>query len=137
MAYRFLISLIFLLILTGCSYKQPVSSRGATIIFKTPTLKFYDKGFIERYEDRVRLTVLNLGTVAVDMTIYEDRVCKNVISCYDGDTFNDTFLDKSYEKDFLYNLLIQDDIYFKDQKNGILIKVIYDTNEDIESNGTK
>jgi hypothetical protein len=136
MVYRFLISLILLFMVTGCSYKQPLSSRSATIAFKTPTLKFYDKGFIERYENSVKLTIFNLGVVVIDMSIYKDKVCKNALLCYDGDTFNDKFLDKSYGEDFLYNLFIQDDIYFKDQKNGILIKVIYDKNEVIENNET-
>lgn len=128
MLYRFLIPLIFVFIVTGCSYKQPLSSRTATIAFKTPNLKFYDKGFINRYEDSVELIILNLGVVVTDMTIYEDKVCKNVMLCYDGDTFNDKFLDKSYGKDFLYKLFTRDDIYFKDLKNGILIKVLYDKN---------
>jgi hypothetical protein len=121
---------------TGCSYKQPLSSRSATITLKTPTLKFYDKGFIKKYEDRVEVTIFNLGVVVTDMSIYKDKVCKNALLCYDGDTFNDKFLDKSYEKDFLYNLFIQDDISFKDQKNGILIKVLYDKNEVCENNET-
>lgn len=136
MLYRFLIPLIFVFIVTGCSYKQPLSSRTATIAFKTPNLKFYDKGFINRYEDSVELIILNLGVVVTDMTIYEDKVCKNVMLCYDGDTFNDKFLDKSYGKDFLYKLFTRDDIYFKDLKNGILIKVLYDKNSTTTSSET-
>jgi hypothetical protein len=137
MIYRFLISLIFLFIVTGCSYKQPVQIKSATIVFKTPTLKFYDKGFLERYEDNVKLTILNLGVVVTEMTIYKNKVCKNFVLCYDGDTFNDNFLNKSYAKDFLYTLFTQDNISFKDPKNGILIKVIYDKEENSENNDTQ
>ncbi len=140
MLLRFFIVSSFLFIATGCSQKQLVSSRSATIVFKTPSLKFYDQGFIERYEDSVRLTILNLGVVIADMTIYKDKVCKNFVLCYDGDVFNDNFLNKSYAKDFLYTLFTQDDISFKDPENGILIKVIYDkeeTSENSENNKTQ
>lgn len=133
----FILIVFILFSLSGCSYKQPKTSQSATIIFKTPSLKFNDKGFIERYQDNVRLTVLNLGIVVTDMRIYKDKVCKNFALCFDGATFNDKFLDKSYEKDFMYNLFTQENINFKDKEHGILIKVIYDVQENIENNETR
>ncbi len=125
--YTRVICITFLLFgLAGCTYKQPKTTQSATIVFKTPSLKFHDKGFIERYQDNVRLTILNLGVVVTDMTIYKDKVCKNFALCFDGATFNEKFLDKSYDQDFMYNLFTQKDINFKDKVHGILIKVIYD-----------
>ncbi len=120
-------------IFTGCSHKQPISAKSANVVVKTPNLKFYDKGFVEKYEDKVRLTILNFGIVIDDMTIYKDRVCKNLILCIDTAEFNSKYLDKSYEKDFFYNLFNDEDINFKDKENGILIKIIYDKKEDLNN----
>jgi hypothetical protein len=114
-----------------------VYSKSATIIFKTPNVKFYDKGFIEKYDDRVQLTVFDLGTVVLDLTIYEDKICKNFPVCIDSDKFNREFFNTSYEKDFLYKLFTKEDINFKDKEKGIMIKVIYDKEENGENNETK
>ncbi len=126
-----------ILLLGGCSYKEPHTTKSATIVFKTPSLKFYDKGFIERYDHKIKLTVLNLGVVVTDMEIYQNKVCKNFAVCFDSATFNDKFLDKSYDNDFLYNLFTQENIYFKDKEHGVLIKVIYDQNETDDHNETQ
>jgi len=135
MLLKFFILSLLIIIFTGCGYKQPVSTKSATVVVKTPNLKFYDKGFIEKYQDKVRLTIFNFGVVIDDMTIYKDRVCKNFILCMDAAEFNSNYLDESYEKDFLYNLFNDEDINFKDKENGILIRILYDKNED-ENNTT-
>ena len=133
MFYRFSGVFVAIFFFIGCSYKQPIYTKSATIVFKTPTIKYNDKCFIERYDDNVRLTILDLGVVIADMKIYQDKVCKNFLMCFDADRFNEKFLDKSYEKDFLYNLFIREDIYFKDREHGVLIKVMYDEEEAQES----
>jgi len=137
MRLQFFIVSFLLVVFTGCGHKQPISTKSATVVVKTPTLRFYDKGFIEKYEDKVRLIILDFGVVVNDMTIYRDRVCKNLILCLDTAEFNSRYLAKSYEKDFLYNLFNDEDINFKDKENGILIKILYDKNELIENNETK
>ncbi|MDD2698605.1 MAG: hypothetical protein PHF17_07390 [Arcobacteraceae bacterium] len=137
MLHKFIVLFLSIVIFTGCGYKQPFLTRSATIVFKTPTIKYHDKCFIERYEDNVKLTILDVGVVVTDMTIYQDKICKNFILCFDANSFNERFLDKSYERDFLYNLFTKEDIYFKDKEKSILIKVIYDKEEKIENNATK
>lgn len=130
MLVKLFFSSLVIVLFVGCGHKQPLSVRSATIVVKTPNLKFYDKGFVEKYEDKVRLTIFNFGMAVDDMTIYKDKVCKNLLLCIDGAEFNSKYLDKSYEKDFLYNLFNDEDINFKDRENGILIKILYDKNED-------
>lgn len=116
------------LFLTACASKTLTSSKTATIIIKTPNMKFYDKGFINYYEDHIYLQILSAGTVVLDLKVYRDEVCKDTLRCMGSSEFNETFIHKSYEKHFLYDLLSQNqkEIVFRDRPNGILIKVLKD-----------
>jgi len=91
-------------------------------------MKFYDKGFVNYYDDHVYLQILSAGTVVLDLKVYDDEVCKDALRCMDAKEFNKTFINEDYEKNFLYELLTQNkkDIVFRDKPNGILIKVLKD-----------
>jgi hypothetical protein len=107
----------------GCSQKQPIVSKSTTVIFKTPTMKFYDKGFVIHYDHYTHLQILNLGKVVLDLEIYKDKICEGTLRCISADEFNKKYLNKDYKKDFMYNLFKKDRVHFKDKKNGILIKI--------------
>ena len=117
----FIISIVSILI-TGC-LNTPVVSKSAIIIFKTPSLKFYDRGFITTYDDHIHLQVYNAGQVGLNLLIYKDRICQTTFKCQDSKEFNKQYLSGNYSSDFLYTLFLKQKIYFKDKKNKILIKV--------------
>ncbi len=112
-----------IIVLTGCSIKQPTLSQSAIIIFKTPVMKFYDKGFVTHYDKYIHLQVLNVGKVVLDLEIYKNKICEGTFQCMSAKEFNIKYLNKDYNKDFMFNLFKKDKVYFKDKKNNILIKV--------------
>jgi len=107
----------------GCSSKLPYKSMSSTVLIKTPTMRYHDKGFINYFDDYVHLQLLNIGTVVLDLSIYKTKICKSTLRCISSNEFNTQFLDKSYNEDFLYTLFTNKKIYFKDRKKNILIKV--------------
>ena len=115
--------LIFIILFTGCSIKKPIYSKSSTIIFKTPNMKFYDKGFISKYKNYIHLQIFNVGQLVLNLKIYKKEVCKGTLQCMSSKEFNKKYFNKSYKDDFLYNLFSQNKIYHKDKKNNILIKV--------------
>lgn len=124
MAFRqiiFILGIFF--IFAGCASKQPVKSSSHTVIFKTPVMKFYDKGFITKYDDHIKLEVYNVGQLVLYLEIYKGKVCQSTFECMKAEDFNLKYLHNSYKEDFLYNLFSQNKIYHKDKKNNILIKV--------------
>lgn len=121
---KILFSFFILLFLGGCSFKQPLSSTSATIIFQANGMKFYDKGFITKYEDKIHLTIFSFGQVALDIDIYQDRICQSTLACLTSREFNVKYLSSSYQDDFLYELFSASNINFKDKQNQIKIKVI-------------
>jgi hypothetical protein len=112
-----------MILFSGCALKKPIYSTSSTIIFKTPTMKFYDKGFITKYDNYIELQIFNVGQLVLNLKIYKDEICKGTLQCMDSNEFNNKYFDKSYKKDFLYNLFSQKKIYFKDKQHNILIKV--------------
>lgn len=127
MIFKF--SLLLMILFTGCSFKSQPVSNSATIVFKTPNMKFYDKGFINRYPDHTHLQVFNAGSIILDLKIYKDEVCRATFECMDSKEFNSKYLSSSYSDDFLYNLFLQNRINYKDKKNKILIKIKKEKNE--------
>ncbi len=123
--YLLIIS-VYALLIQGCATKQAKVSQSATIIFKTPVMKFYDKGFVTRYDEYIHLQIFNIGMVVLDLKIYEDEVCKSSFECLNNKEFNLKYLAKDYDDKFLYNLFLKDNIRFKDKTNNIFIKVTKD-----------
>ncbi len=114
---------IIFIFLAGCSQKTPIISQSATIIFKTPKMKYYDKGFVTHYKKYIHLQILSLGKVVLDLKVYDDEICKGTLQCMSGKEFNEEYLDGSYKDDFMLKLLKKEKVSFKDKKNNILIKI--------------
>jgi len=124
--YKKYLILIFAFIFVSCASKVPVKTSSATVVFKTPSMKFYDKGFINKYDDFIELNILNLGKSVLYLKIYKDEVCQSAFKCMSSKEFNSNYLNASYEDDFLYRLFSNKIVYHKDKINNILIKVRYD-----------
>ena len=115
---------IFLLFM-GCSIKQPNFSNSATILLKTPTMKFYDTGFIYQYDDYTKLQIFNVGNILLELDIYKHKICMGVLKCISSKKFNKKHLSSSYKDDFLKTIFDKKDkiVKFKDKKNQVLIKI--------------
>ena len=114
---------LLILSFSACSVKKPVYSNSVLVVFKTPTLKFYDKGFITKYDDYIQLQVFEIGHIVLDLKVYKNEVCQGILKCISTKEFNEKYLSSSYDDDFLYKLLDKKKIYFKDKVNHILIKI--------------
>lgn len=118
-----IVYVIIISFFTACATKQPIRTSSHTILFKTPQMKFYDKGFITKYDNHIHLQIFQVGNLVLDLKIYEDTICQSTLKCISSKEFNKKYLHNSYKDDFLYNLFSKEKIYFKDKINNILIKV--------------
>jgi len=121
--FNIFLIIIVTIIFTSCTSKQVKLSKSAIIIFKTPSMKFYDKGFVNIYDKYINVQIYNSGIVALSLDIYKDKVCKGFLQCMSGKEFNMTYLSSTYEDEFLYKLFSSKKVYFKDRLNGVFIKV--------------
>ena len=111
------------LLFVSCSTKIPIRTSSATILFKTPSMKFYDLGFIRKYDNYIELNILNAGNSILRLNIYKNKICKSTLQCISSKEFNQKYLSTEYNEQFLYNLFNQNKIDFKDKKNRVHIKV--------------
>jgi hypothetical protein len=79
---------------------------------------------VQYYDDFVRLQVFNAGIIIFDLKIYDDKICKNIFACFDSSEFNKKFLNENYDDDFLYKLFNKKNVYYKNKKDKILIKIL-------------
>jgi hypothetical protein len=127
--FRTYITIISIFLFTGCfSTNEPQLTSSATILFKTPQMKFYDKGFIFKYNDYTQVQVFSAGTAILDMKIYNDKICRTTFKCQDLKTFNKENLSASYPDNFLKELFERNEkeVVFRDKTNDILIKILRD-----------
>ena len=91
-------------------------------------MKFYDKGFITKYKNYTVVEILNSGKSILKLTLYSDRVCRNIFECQTNATFNKEYLNQTYKNAFLKELFDNDEkkIIYRDKKNRVLIKIIKD-----------
>lgn len=120
-----LVVLLLVVLFAGCATKQPEVSKPAIILFKTKNMNFYDQGFINYYENNIILQIFKVGHPVLELKVSPGMVCRTTFECMSGKAFNKKFLHESYVGDFLYRLLKKRNIYHKDSKNKIFIKVKY------------
>jgi hypothetical protein len=88
-------------------------------------MKFYDKGFISKYENYTQVQIYSAGKTVLDLKLYNNKVCKSTFECEDSTNFNKKYLHSSYKEDFLKSIFDEDkkESIFRDTKNKILIKI--------------
>jgi hypothetical protein len=68
--------LTVLIFFAGCSTIKPQFVSSATILIKTPKMKFYDKGFITKYRDYTNVQILQAGTSVLTL-----KMCLTTSNC--------------------------------------------------------
>ena len=126
--FKYLRLILVLFLFIACAPKTPQLSKSATILIKTPKMKFYDKGFVSIFPFYTQLQVFSAGSLVLDLKVYEDRICKSTFKCLSPKAFNEEFLHSSYKEDFFKKLIEKKEkkIILRDKKNHILIKILKD-----------
>lgn len=114
-----------ILFLSSCAQKQVIHSTSATILIKTPAMKFYDKGFISKFDNYTQVQIYSAGKTLLDMKIYKDKICTSTFECESLKEFNRKYLNSSYKEDFLESIFNNNkkETVFRDKEHNILIKV--------------
>ncbi len=152
---RFLFVFVFFLFF-GCSLKNYTHQRSAIVLIKSPKLRYNDIGYIRHDDDdAVELQLYSAGA-AVEKFYIEEKICIDE-GCIDKSDFNAKYLNASYDKDILREILLHrpifggknmektaqgfeqrlktdkydilyrvkngGEVFFKDRKNGIIVKL--------------
>ena len=99
-----------ILLLSGCTPRPFVTNDAATIIMKTPKVRFADTGYIRSNEDVVALELFSAGQ-AVGSFEVENMICVDGEGCMRKSSFNAEYLNAHYPDTLLENVLRSQPIY--------------------------
>jgi len=123
MQYLFLIGV---LLLSACSVKNYEHTSSKIIIIKSPKIKFADLGYIRNSDNSIELELFSAGNVIEKIAI-NHLICVSA-GCMSKRGFNSDYLDNSYPKDLLQNILLGKEIYEGENRvktvNGFTQKIV-------------
>jgi len=82
------------LIISGCAGAMPVykESKSSFIIFKTPTIKYADQGFISKANSETKVEIYSSGQSVMRLRILPNQVCITQFKCMSKKEFNQKVL---------------------------------------------
>jgi len=96
--------LIISFLLSACTPKEYVTQNSAFIMFKTPTFKYADMGFIYENEEEIKVEIYGSGQALTSLDISETSVCMSLLECMGKSAFNREVLSGMYPEDILENI---------------------------------
>lgn len=91
-------------LLIACVPKQYVKQNSALIVFKTPTFRYADMGFIYENKEEIKVEIYESGQPLMSLEILNDKVCMSLLECMSKESFNKKVLSGMYPEDILENI---------------------------------
>ena len=102
---RKIIFILGLLFVFGCQETPYLKENSAFVVFKTPTFKYADMGFIYQNPHKTKLQIYANGQSVMSLTISSNSVCMSALECMSKDSFNKEVLSSSYPSEILADIL--------------------------------
>ena len=124
-----------LLFFQACGTPSYLKENAALIVFKTPTFKYADMGFIYENRNEVKAEIYGTGQALMSLKISESSVCMSLLECMSKESFNKTVLSSMYPNEVLDNIFRGKPI-FKDKnlqknRNGFTQTIVNQNKYDI------
>ena len=125
---RTILLLIVTFLFSACAPKEYVEQNAAFIMFKTPTFKYADMGFIYENQDEVKVEIYGSGQALMSLEVTKGSVCMSQLECMSKSAFNQEVLSSLYPEDILENIFRGKPIFnkegFKAKGNGFTQKIV-------------
>ncbi len=122
--------------LSACTSKEYVQQNAAYIMFKTPTFKYADMGFIYENEEEIKIEIYSSGQALMSLEIFESSVCMSLLECMGKRAFNQEVLSATYPDDILENIFrgsaLFDGTGLEKKGDGFTQKIVKKDKYDIE-----
>lgn len=94
---------LFSFLLLSCS-KPYLEESSAFILFKTPSLKYADFGFIYKNKEEVKVQLYSNGNSILKFKLFKNSICLNSLACISYNSFYKEYFSKEYPKEMLNNI---------------------------------
>ena len=103
--------LLIMLLLNACAPKEYTKQESIFIVFKTPTFKHADLGFIYENTDEMKVEIYSNGQAVMALEIGQENICMSLLACMHKKTFNKNVLSVSYPTDILSHIFRGKEIF--------------------------
>jgi len=114
--------LLIMMLLTSCTHKIYTKQESVFIVFKTPSFKHADLGFIYTNKDEVKVEFYGSGQALVSLEMTERSVCMSFLKCMSTQSFNEKILSRYYPKKLIENIFRKKPIFnglnYSKKRNG-------------------
>lgn len=114
--------LLLILGINGCVERTYTKQSSAVILFKTPTFKYADAGFIYETSDALKVEIYQSGQGLTSLLINQERICMSSFECMSAGEFNARILHTLYPGSFLKEVFsgqpIFDKLGYTQNRNG-------------------
>ena len=113
----FLLLISLVLLLSGCIEPKVTYQQSAMIVWKSPSFRYADMGFISDSGDRLEIEIYGSGVAVMSLNITDESICMSRFKCISPKQFNLTELSKYYPDTLLKNIFKAKPIYNKENLN--------------------
>jgi hypothetical protein len=121
---------------SSCAPKEYIKQNSAYIMFKTPTFKYADMGFIYENEEEIKVEIYSSGQALMSLEISESSVCMSLLECMGKSSFNKEVLSSMYPEDILENIFrgkpIFESVGLEKKGNGFTQKILKEDKYNID-----
>jgi len=99
--------------LVGCVGAMPEykSSKSSMIIFKTPTVKYADQGFVSKASSETKVEIYGSGQPVMRLRVTPSQTCLSSLECMSNSEFNKKVLQANYPADTLLHIFNGEKIF--------------------------
>jgi len=124
----FILVMPLLLFLQACVSQPYLKENAALIVFKTPTFRYADMGFIYENSDEVKVEIYGNGQALMTLKMTQNSVCMSLLECMSKKSFNQKVLSATYPESILNNIfqgkVIFAGLNLKQTRNGFTQKLM-------------
>jgi hypothetical protein len=103
--------LLSILGIFGCNEAPYLEENSAYIVFKTPTFRYADMGFVYKNPNKVKLQIYSNAQSIMSLVVPDDSVCMSALECMSTQAFNSKVLSRYYPKQILQHILTAQEIF--------------------------
>jgi hypothetical protein len=124
----FILLLPLFLFFQACVTQPYLKENAALIVFKTPTFRYADMGFIYENSDEVKVEIYGNGQALMSLKITQNSVCMSFLECMSKKSFNQKILNRYYPKEVLNDIFRGKPIFgaknLKKNRNGFTQMIV-------------
>jgi len=103
--------LLFVALLSGCATTEYTKQESIFMVFKTPTFKHADLGFMYENTEEMKVEIYSNGQAVMALKIGKENICMSLLECMNKKSFNKEVLSAYYPVDILSHIFRGQEIF--------------------------